>query len=69
MEYMIGEIKVLQNTEQNRPQIIFPGKPEPEMIKQLKASGFKWSPRNVAWQRQLTPNALTATRRLLGAAQ
>lgn len=32
---------------------------------QVKASGFKWSPRNTAWQRQLTENALAATARLL----
>jgi aspartate-semialdehyde dehydrogenase len=33
-------------------------KPEQAMIDRLKKSGFKWSPRNVAWQRQLTPNAV-----------
>ncbi len=57
-EYFIGEVRVLQNTDDNRLQLFFPGKPEPEMIENLKSRGFKWSPRNMAWQRQLTPNAL-----------
>lgn len=57
-EYQIGEVTVKQNTEQNRLQLIFPGKPAAEMIAKLKSRGFKWSPRNTAWQRQLTPNAL-----------
>lgn len=57
-EYMIGDVRVLQNTEQNRLQLYFSGKPEQEMIQKLKSRGFKWSPRNKSWQRQLTPNAL-----------
>lgn len=55
-----GSVKVVYNTEQNRLQLLFPGKPEAEMIRKLKQHGFKWSPRNKAWQRQLTPNALRA---------
>lgn len=57
-EYMIGDVKVLQNTADNRLQLFFPGKPEADLIAKLKGRGFKWSPRNKAWQRQLTPNAL-----------
>jgi hypothetical protein len=57
-EYMIGDVKVFQNTADNRLQLFFPGKPEEETIQKLKSRGFKWSPRNKAWQRQLTPNAL-----------
>lgn len=64
-EYMIGGVRVLQNTDQNRLQLFFPGKPEQETITQLKSRGFKWSPRNQAWQRQLTPNAISAMRSLL----
>lgn len=59
-DYTIGSVRVLHNTEQNRLQLFFPGKPEREMIDRLKGRGFKWSPRNSAWQRQLTPNALRA---------
>jgi hypothetical protein len=57
-EYMIGDVKVMQNTADNRLQLFFPSKPDEEMIQKLKSRGFKWSPRNKAWQRQLTPNAL-----------
>jgi hypothetical protein len=56
--FLIGDVRVLQNTEQNRLQLFFPGKPEQEVIEKLKSRGFKWSPRNQAWQRQLTPNAI-----------
>lgn len=35
------------------------------MRKELKASGFKWSPKQQAWQRQLTQNAVLAAQRVL----
>lgn len=57
-EYEVNGVKVLHNTEQNRLQLLFDGKPEAAMIEKLKARGFKWSLRNMAWQRQLTPNAV-----------
>lgn len=57
-EYMRGNVRVLQNVSDNRLQLFFDGKPPAEMITKLKKSGFKWSPRNKAWQRQLTPNAI-----------
>lgn len=40
------------------------GKPEQEIIDLLKGSGFKWSPKNQAWQRQLTDNAVYATKNI-----
>ncbi len=48
-----GEIKVIENVEINRIQIIFPGKPSKEVRTALKSHGFRWSPRNTAWQRHL----------------
>ncbi len=59
-KYQIGDVSVIQNTDDNRLQLLFPNKPERETIERLKSRGFKWSPRNKAWQRQLTPNALRA---------
>lgn len=53
----IGDIEVIQNYELDRLQVKFQGKPSPEMIAKLKSHGFKWSPSNQTWQRQLTPNA------------
>ena len=55
-----GGVNIVYNTEQNRLQFLFQGKPESEMIEKLKKNGFKWSPRSKTWQRQLTPNALRA---------
>lgn len=49
--------KVVENTEIMRLQIIFDGKPEPEVRSILKKNGFRWSPKNSCWQRQLTNNA------------
>ena len=47
-----GDIK----TEAMRYQIIFDGKPEPEVRDLLKSNGFKWAPSQGAWQRQITSN-------------
>ncbi len=49
--------KVVENTENMRLQLFFDGKPEPEVREVLKSNGFRWSPRNICWQRQLTKNA------------
>lgn len=45
--------KLVQNTEANRVQIIFPGKPSAEIRQVCKSNGFRWSPSEGAWQRQL----------------
>lgn len=55
-EYQDG-IKVVHNTEADRLQIFFPGKPDTETIHRLKRNAWKWSPSNGCWQRQLTTNA------------
>jgi hypothetical protein len=46
--------KVIENTEINRMQFVFPGKPSEAVRGVLKGSGFRWSPTEGAWQRQLT---------------
>lgn len=58
--------QIVRNAEQNRLQIIFDGKPDDDTPQALKSNGFRWSPRNSAWQRQLTDNAERAARRALG---
>lgn len=40
-------------------------KPDMATIQSLKGEGFRWSPKNMAWQRQLTTNAIFAARRVL----
>lgn len=49
--------KVVENTEIMRLQLVFDGKPSEEVRDLVKKNGFKWSPKNNAWQRQLTENA------------
>lgn len=49
--------KVVENTEIMRLQLFFDGKPEAEVRELVKHNGFKWSPKNGCWQRQLTNNA------------
>ena len=46
-----------------RVKFKFDGKPDAEVISVMKSNGFKWSPKNKAWQRQNTPNGLRAARR------
>ena len=60
-------VRIVENTEADRLQIFFPGKPEPEMIEALKRRAFKWSPSNGCWQRQFTANAIAAMREILPA--
>ena len=57
--------KVVENTEIMRLQLIFDGKPEPEVRDILKSNGFKWAPSQSAWQRQLTNNARYALKRVM----
>ena len=58
--------EIVRNAELNRLQIIFDSIPDDETRASLKSNGFRWSPRNQAWQRQLTQNAESAARRALG---
>lgn len=47
----------VENKEIMRLQILFGGIPPVAARDILKRNGFKWSPKNKAWQRQLTDNA------------
>lgn len=49
--------QVVENVNLMRLQLIFEGKPSEAARDILKHHGFKWSPANQAWQRQLTDNA------------
>lgn len=64
-EQTISGVRVIRNREAQRLQLIFPGKPAPGVIAVLKRHAFKWSPRNTAWQRVLTNNAIYAAREVL----
>lgn len=57
--------KVVENVEIMRLQLLFDGKPDEETRNILKKNGFKWSPKNEAWQRQLTDNARISLKRIV----
>lgn len=57
--------RVVENVEENRIQIIFPGKPEEEIRRTLKYHGFRWSPYNMAWQRHLNNAGRFATEQVV----
>lgn len=56
-DYDTEHFKVVENTEMMRLQLFFDGKPDVEIRAVVKRNGFKWSPKNKCWQRQLTNNA------------
>lgn len=49
--------EIVRNAELNRLQIIFDDIPDDDTRTALKRNGFRWSPSNKAWQRQLTEAA------------
>ncbi|MBZ5500515.1 MAG: hypothetical protein LAP85_29330, partial [Acidobacteriia bacterium] len=58
--------RIVDNAEDNRIQLIFDGKPDPQTIIKLKSLGFRWAPSQGAWQRQRTENARYAVVQVLG---
>ena len=55
---------VERNADINRLQLKFEGKPSESVRSVLKHNGFRWSPREGAWQRQLTGNAEYSLKRV-----
>jgi len=49
---------IVTNEEVNRVQILFDEKPDEETRSKLKQNGFRWSPREKAWQAPRTPRYL-----------
>lgn len=62
-EYSWGTFRTDYSDERYR--FIFDGKPAQEVIDLLKSHAFKWSRQNSAWQRQITPNAKYAVKRII----
>ena len=65
IEFMGEQVAVIENTELMRLQLLFDGKPSDNIRETLKKNGFRWSPKQGAWQRQLTANARFALRLML----
>lgn len=61
----INGVRLVQNTEANRVQLIFPGIPPEETRKKLKQNGFRWCRSEGAWQRHLNPWAVRIARDIL----
>lgn len=58
--------QIITNEEVNRVQILFDEKPVEATRSKLKTYGFRWSPRESAWQAPRTPRYLQLAKRLLG---
>lgn len=57
--------RIVRNTEAMRLQLMFDGKPDPEVREILKSNGFRWAPSNQAWQRHLNGNSEYSLRRVI----
>ncbi len=55
---------IVTNEDINRVQIIFDSKPDEAVRRELKSLGFRWSPREGAWQAQRTPVYLQRAKRI-----
>jgi hypothetical protein len=47
----ISGVEIVDNVEENRLQLFFPGKPSEQVRKKLKEHGFHWSHTSGCWQR------------------
>lgn len=56
-ERQVNGVRIVEDAADDRLRLYFDGKPAPDVIRALKGRGFRWSPSNGAWQRQLTQNA------------
>ena len=55
---------IIDNAEIDRVQIVYDEKPTDEVIGKLKGAGWHWSPRNSAWQRKRTANAMQSAKQI-----
>lgn len=58
--------EVVFDKEDNRIRLLYDGKPDEATRTKLKGHGFRWSPKNSAWQRQITNNAIYDAKRVTG---
>lgn len=61
----VDGVEVQENAEEMRVQLRFPGKPDEQTRTLLKSHGFRWSPTQGAWQRQLNANGTYAARQVM----
>jgi hypothetical protein len=58
-------VRVVENADAARIQLIFPGKPDDATRSALKGAGFRWAPSEGAWQRHLNNAGRYAAERVL----
>ena len=61
----VDGLEVIEDATDMRIRIVFDEIPNEDTRTLLKSYGFKWSPKNSAWQRQLTSNGIYATKKVL----
>ncbi len=57
VDRIVNGIRIFENTDANRLQMFFDGKPSDEVRKTLKKYGFRWAPTEGAWQRHISNTA------------
>lgn len=62
--YYFSEGEVRFDKTDSRVKIFFDSIPSSDIRDTLKTNGYKWSPKNKAWQRKLTPQAISRTKYL-----
>lgn len=65
VEHDIKGVRIVENVEENRLQMFFPGKPDTDTRTLLKRYGFRWSRYHGAWQRHLNNAARFAANQVL----
>ena len=64
-EKEINGVRIVQDTDDNRVRLFFPGKPTANVRSLLKSNGFRWSPNAGAWQRMLNGSGIWAAERVV----
>lgn len=65
-EYKIGDVRIVENYQENRLQLFFPGKPDEDVRTQLKHNGFRWSRFNGCWQSYLKRWQIDRAKEIIG---
>lgn len=66
-DMVLAGVSIILNKEADRIQLDFPDKPSRDILGVLKKNGWKWSPNNQVWQRQITENAMNNARKVIQA--
>lgn len=64
-EIELNGITLHVNTYENRIQLHFPGKPPYEVRQRLKSLGWRWSPKNMVWQKKISKYGVEEAKELL----